>query len=331
MKNLFLIFPVLLLLLGGGCALLDRDGRVAPVRQFPPAAQKPSVCIGSVRAVMRAHGREQPVEGDLSGDPVHTTTDALYETFKNSGMYALLTRMPQPQGAAYTVNFSCETEIPQRSVGKSILFICTLGIFPLYDDRSYQMTATVVDNRSGLRKTVKLEESADYWFDTLLLPVGTLRRPAEVGRLIQKDLNDNMAIAVHEAILAMPPPEPSLPIMAPPSAASTPRPAAVAVPASVLRLTPEPVAAPVLSGGASGDWPPLVVKGTFAYNGNMLALLDDGATLESGSVSTNGVMLLDAAPNRVRMSYQGQVRTYYRTGKSFAVYTNETIGAIAPR
>ena len=344
MKNLQTLAPAICLLLLNGCAVLDRDYKVTAIKQFPHVEQKPSVRIDTVQPIFVARGSERAVEGDLSGAPVYTTPDALCEAFENSGLFSSALR--NSAGADFAISFKSETDIQERSVGQSILFLVTLGLYPLRDSRTYHLTASLKDNKTGAKNTVRLEETADYWYDILLLPVGLFVKPADVGLSIRKDLNDNMAIAVHDAIVKQRQADVGsaapasrdvapAPVVAPPaSVAENPiRPVAPVASAPVTPVVARPVVVPSAnvpvalapaSPSSSVTWPDLVVKGTFVSEGKTLVLLGDGVTLENGTMAPNGIRLLDAAPTWVCMSYRGQTRTYRRNGGSFFAYTNET-------
>ena len=342
MKTLQTLTPVICLMLLNGCAVLDRDYKVTAIKQFPHAEQKPSVRIETVQPIFVARGSERAVEGDLSGAPVYTTPDALCEAFENSGLFSLALR--NSAGADYAISFKSETDIQERSVGQSILFLATLGLYPLRDSRTYHLTASLKDNRTGARNTVQLEETADYWYDILLLPVGMIKKPSDVGLSIRKDLNDNMAIAVHDAIMKQrqadggvtaPVPVASLSS----SAVENPvRPVVPVAPAPVSPVVVRPVVVPSAtvpvalapaSPSSAVTWPNLVVKGTFVSEGKTLVRLGDGVTLENGTTAPNGIRLLDAAPNWVCMSFRGQTRTYRRNGGSFFAYTNDETSTVS--
>ena len=331
MKITPIFVPVCCLLLNG-CAILSRDHQLTAVRQFPPTDLKPSVCIDAVDATLLTHGREISVEGDLSGVPIYTTRDALCEAFVNSGLFSSALRVNP--AADYTVSLKSATEVEDRYLAHTLLFICTLGIFPIDDLRTYQLTAQITDNKSGAKRTVSIQETANYWYDTLLLPVGIFIKMSETSQGIRNDLNDNMALAVHTAIQDLPRPAAGTAIHTPPPAAVKPA-HPVASPATVtLRLTPPelPTAVPVTSpastsaappAASSGLWPELVIKGTFVSGNKTLVLLGDGLTLETGTTAPNGVRLLEAAPDWVRVSYHGQTRIYRRSGGAFFAYTHE--------
>ena len=337
MKTLpFLLLLVNLSLLSG-CAVLDRDRQVTAVPHFPRVEQKPAVYVESVEAVLVAHGKETSVAGDLSGEPVYSTLDALCETLAGSGLYAPVVR--RKTAAAYTVNFRSETDISKRSTWQAALFIATLGIIPLHEDRMYQLTADLMDNRTGLHKTVQVKETADYWFDTLFLPVGLfLTKPAEVGTGIQKDLNDNMALALHEAILQLPPVvaaanAPVAPVIAAAPLVhplSAPTRAVAVVPKVVLRGSGVPSKPAAEQPDSALTWPAIVVKGTFVSGGKTLVLLGDGLTLEPGVAAPNGLRLVEASRERVRVAYRGEERTYQRSGGTFILCANESEAVAQP-
>ena len=333
MKTLSFLSLLVGLWLLAGCAVLDRDRQVTAVPHFPRVEQKPAVYVESVEAVLVARGKETSVAGDLSGEPVYPTRDALCETLAGSGLFAPAVRLKNC--AAYTVNFKSETDIPKRSTWQAVLFIATLGIIPLHEARTYQLTADLRDNRTGLSKTVQVQESADYWFDTMFLPVGLfLTKPAEVGTGIQKDLNDNMALALHEAIRQMPPVAAEANAPVPPAVVTVPLVHPVSAATRVVATVPAAVVPASSVGGAPSTpaaekpstavtWPAIVVRGTFVSGGKTLVLLGDGLTLEPGVAAPNGLRLVDSSRERVRVAYRGEERTYRRSGGTFFLCANE--------
>ena len=336
MKALSLLIPAGCLLLLSGCAILERDYKLSAIGAFPRAEQKPSVCVEAVQSTLFAHGQETSAAGDLTGVPVSTTPNAICEALENSGLFSSALRVNA--GADYAVSFKSRTDIPERSVGRTLLFVATLGLFPICDHRTYQLTAVLRNNRTGAKKLVQVEETADFWCDTVLFPVGIFKKPADTSVGIQKDLNENMAIALHAAIADLPEtvrsdvvaPQMVAPVLSVVQAPAVIRPLSAAErPAAAVRrpLAPPPAAPPSSTGAV---WPALVIKGTFVSGGKTLVLLGDGLTLEAGTTAPNGIQLLEASPSQVSVCFRGETRTYRRNGAAFFVSTNGAATALSP-
>lgn len=77
-------------------------------------------------------------------------------------------------------------------------------------------------------------------------------------------------------------------------------------------------------------WPDIAIKGTFWSGRRAMVLFSDGTMLEPGATAPNGVQLIGAANDAVKLGYRGQQRLYRHGGGAFLASGTNTASAAPP-
>jgi hypothetical protein len=192
---------------------------------------------------------------------------------------------------------------------------------------------------AGVLALVGLAAGLLWWFLAQSLPAlsartGTVRAEAPIQTTNQTDrahlpsvASTGTSTAPHVAIASPSPAAPVVPGTATNTAATTniaavvaplnPPPAAEAtsVVAVVSTPTPRPRPAPI----PAEPWPKFTLKGRVAFGSSYALMLGSGQILEVGDSTANGIQLVSATQDRVRLVYKGQTRDYRLQAGTFVM------------
>ena len=193
--NLSTGMTALALMVLTGCASFP--GRVLPeVTHFPAVSEKPTV---NVSLSFRQYMNGQPLNIG-----VKIVEDAMQkmiiERFEESGLYSVVSvNNPNPD-VSVVVDMKDEGT---GSYGMAILTGLTLYIIPSSATDSFVVKAKVKNNKTGVEKTVEVEDFVTLWQEILLLPFLPFNFPPSVNQDVLKNIMDTVAIKVHSAAITV--------------------------------------------------------------------------------------------------------------------------------
>ena len=173
-----------------GCATFP--GNVLPeVTSFPVATNKPSV---NVTLSFRQNTNGQPNNnGEKAGEL--KLQKMVIERFEKSGLYSSVSAVNQNSDFTVTTSVIDEGNGP---IGLAFLSGFTFCLIPSYATDIFKATAVVKNNKTGVKKTIELEDSTTMWIQIFLLPLLPFKFPPAVISDVQNNIMDTLAIRVYE-------------------------------------------------------------------------------------------------------------------------------------
>jgi hypothetical protein len=203
-------------MLSNGCIIASRGQLVSKIESFPSADRKPSIYLERYETKFTVNNEPSCCENEFISK-MHASTTLLQ--FGKSSLFGKVDSINF--GADYTMQIEDRKNLSLNKVRRTFFFI-SLGIIPGVEYHTYKLTAYVRNNKTGAVIPVEVKETTEVWNELLLLPVALFLPSIEEERLIYIDLNDNLVIAVRDAILKheqgnLAAPSEKIPVVAKPS------------------------------------------------------------------------------------------------------------------
>ena len=173
-----------------GCATFP--GNVLPeVTSFPVATNKPSV---NVTLSFRQYVNGQPVNIAVKTGELNLQKKVI-ERFEKSGLYSSVSVVNQ--NSDFTVTTSVLDE-GSGSMGMAVVTGLTLYLVPSSATDTFKVTAVVKNNKTGVEKTIELEDFTTMCQQLFLLPLLPFKMMPAVVSDVQNNIMDTLAIRVYE-------------------------------------------------------------------------------------------------------------------------------------
>jgi len=173
-----------------GCATFP--GNVLPeVTSFPVATNKPSV---NVTLSFRQYNNGQPVNIAVKTGELNLQKKVI-ERFEKSGLYSSVSVVNQ--NSDFTVTTSVIDE-GSASMGMAVVTGLTLYLVPSSATDTFKVTAIVKNNKTGVEKTIEIEDFTTMWQQIFLLPLLPFKLLPAVVNDVQNNIMDTLAIRVYE-------------------------------------------------------------------------------------------------------------------------------------
>lgn len=181
----------LILLLGNGCAVF-RNNSIPEAVAFPQVQNQPSIAL-SFKLTHTVNG----FPASLGADDPDELESLQAERFKQSGMFGTI------GNKTYKADYTLKTQVKsnkESNVLGSALTGATLYVFPSCSGFSYNLRATLINNKTQKKSIIRLHDSYKLCQQLLLIFAAPFKPALTEPQKLRENLFDTLALRVHKEI-----------------------------------------------------------------------------------------------------------------------------------